>query len=744
MADDTDPTPPSTNAPEEPPEATRAPEGTEADVGSQASSEPKGKAELRAEAKAKKAKIKAEKEKHKAAERARASTEGGILHSSQLGDRMRRGDNQVRPIDTRLKITLDSVVGLTLALLVIIVAGRLGLIGLGTTGQTLLLALTAALLAGAGFAFNVINWRALRAQSGTKVLEKWKADLQLTTVSILALFTVGFILVVEVLALLTFIGVFDPGEAGAAFASQFVLFTAIILLVHIMAFVVRIYNVSSYRPGPRWVLASNILTPIGGVFVLLGVLLATGAPQSVGIMSNIAVRQAIYVVTVGVGLEFLAMRIRLRMPSVFSLFMAAVETSRRANEDMKTELNRRALRTYIAAGLFVAASMAFAGASLTGNLAINNTRIGVAALIFYSGIAVVLLVLVLLRFFQGRHLQPKDYGGDDLKRLVGQKRKSPQEIARMGIYGATGLVAAALIVFAVALFVTAEEKESLEQIERDGEVFDSIKKQRISMMGIPTTYAMDILLAGIIFAAGPFGFFFNQELRRIEAIDEKFPDFLRDIAESARAGMTLPRALVTASKGTYGALTPEIKTMAAQVEWGVEFGVALERFAERARTPLIDRTVALVVEAQRAGGNVVDVLTAASDDAREIKQIVSERTEQMKMYNVVVFIAFFVFIAVVMILSAQFLPAFKEAVDAATQKTGGAGAQVGGITLAPFDVQLFNDLFYHAAVIQAIGGSLVGGVMTKGNPVGGFNSMFIMIFAAWLSFRVILPIMAGG
>ena len=116
-----------------------------------------------------------------------------------------------------------------------------------------------------------------------------------------------------------------------------------------------------------------------------------------------------------------------------------------------------------------------------------------------------------------------------------------------------------------------------------------------------------------MFGAGPYGLFYNREAKRILAIDEKFPDFLRDLAESARAGMTLPRALVTAAQGTYGTLTSDIKTMAAQVDWGVDFGEALTRFAQRTKTPLIDRTVSLVVEAQRAGGAQHDHGAATPD-----------------------------------------------------------------------------------------------------------------------------------
>jgi flagellar protein FlaJ len=196
--------------------------------------------------------------------------------------------------------------------------------------------------------------------------------------------------------------------------------------------------------------------------------------------------------------------------------------------------------------------------------------------------------------------------------------------------------------------------------------------------------------------------------------------------------MTLPRALVTAAQGSYGALTPEIRQMAAQVEWGIDFGDALSRFATRCKTPLIDRTVSLVVEAQRAGGSVVDILTAASEDAREIKQIVGERSVQMSMYNVVIYISFFVFIVVVLVLSAQFIPAFKKAVGAAS------GQQVGGLQFHDFNPEEFNSIFFQAAVVQAIGGGLVGGVLTKGNPVSGFIHIAVMLAVAWLSFRVLV------
>ncbi|MEK6986075.1 MAG: type II secretion system F family protein [Candidatus Thermoplasmatota archaeon] len=251
----------------------------------------------------------------------------------------------------------------------------------------------------------------------------------------------------------------------------------------------------------------------------------------------------------------------------------------------------------------------------------------------------------------------------------------------------------------------------------------------------PAKFATDWFLVALLFGAGPFAYFRNRDLKRIEQINQKFPDFLRDLAESARAGMTLPRALMNASRGTYGTLSEEIKIMAAQVEWGVSFDEAIRRFADRIGSPLIHRITQLIVEAQRSGGSVVDVLAAASTDAREIQQIVESRNQQMSAYSMVIYISFFVFLAVVLVLQAQFIPAFKVAVDAAT---GSGAPQVGGLKFKQFEPEDFNTLFFHAGIAQAIGGGLVGGVLTRGKAIAGMNSIVIMIVCSWLAFRVVV------
>ncbi|MDD5503023.1 MAG: type II secretion system F family protein, partial [Candidatus Thermoplasmatota archaeon] len=255
----------------------------------------------------------------------------------------------------------------------------------------------------------------------------------------------------------------------------------------------------------------------------------------------------------------------------------------------------------------------------------------------------------------------------------------------------------------------------------------------ITIAGNAAIMSIDMIVASLLIGLGPYGFYQNSKMKRISQMDSKFPDFLRDLSESKRAGMTLTNALLTTAKGRYGALTEEIRKMASQITWGVSFVEALKLFGERVRTPLIERSVSLIIEASNSGGNVVEILKAAADDAREIKQIQAERKQNMGIYVIIIYLAFLVFIAVIEIMYSQFIPQIYKAVSGVAP-----GTSIGGMTFAPFDIETYKTLFFHAALIQGIGGGLVAGVMEEGKAIMGLRHAFIMIIISYLAFRFVV------
>ncbi len=241
---------------------------------------------------------------------------------------------------------------------------------------------------------------------------------------------------------------------------------------------------------------------------------------------------------------------------------------------------------------------------------------------------------------------------------------------------------------------------------------------------------MDFVLFAIFLGTGTYGFYEYLRLRKVRKIDERFPDFVRDLAESRRAGMTFTKAIMYSAQGNYGVLTTEIKKIAQQISWGSGVDEALGSFARRVNTKLIRRTISLIIEASRSGGNVADVLDAAARDARELKLLDTERRGSMMSYVAVIYVGMGVFLLIIAILCGSLIPAMTG--EGAEQLAIAHGA---GDTLETKDVV---PVFFYATLVQAVGMGIVTGVFEEGNVISGVKHVFIMVVITWVIFKFLV------
>ncbi len=236
---------------------------------------------------------------------------------------------------------------------------------------------------------------------------------------------------------------------------------------------------------------------------------------------------------------------------------------------------------------------------------------------------------------------------------------------------------------------------------------------------------------------GPYGFYMARKQREIRMIERRLPDFLRDVAEAGRFGMTLAEAIVVSSGGRYGKLTPEIKKMAAQISWGVPATEALHLFSERVKTPMVQRVVAIIVKSSDAGGDVADVLTMVSHDTKENQLTEDERRIAMSTYIAVIYISFLVFLVTIVILNVTFLPKMIEASGALSGASNIAGASPLAKDL-PNVVYQIKIAFFIATIVHGVGDGILAGVLDNGKIPTGLRHSFIMLVIALFFFMVII------
>ena len=260
---------------------------------------------------------------------------------------------------------------------------------------------------------------------------------------------------------------------------------------------------------------------------------------------------------------------------------------------------------------------------------------------------------------------------------------------------------------------------------------------QLGIMSIGATNPTDFMVMGLLVFIGPFGVYENHRFNKVRSLEEKLPEFLRDVAESGKFGMTLAVSIRSAAKGRYGDLTPEIRRMAAQIGWGISATEALKLFSERVRTPLVKRTCGIIIKAANAGGNVADILTLVSNDIKERQLTRAEKELNMKAYMIVIYVAFFVFLATVLILNAVFIPQIQNAGGKGSGDSGG-GLSGGATTVNANLIPQVRFIYLASALVHGLGDGVTAGILENGQIGNGLKHSFVMVLLAYLMLRFTL------
>ncbi|MHC1629478.1 MAG: type II secretion system F family protein [Methanoculleaceae archaeon] len=245
--------------------------------------------------------------------------------------------------------------------------------------------------------------------------------------------------------------------------------------------------------------------------------------------------------------------------------------------------------------------------------------------------------------------------------------------------------------------------------------------------GYPLELYIDIVDDHIFFAILilliPYSIFYEIWRYRIMGIEAGIPDFLDRLGGINRVGLTIAQAIGLMVRTNLGVISYEIRRIKRDIDWGANVEEALIRFEERIRTPAISRTVTLITKASEMSGDIGEVLAIAASDAEMAEKLKKERRADMFAYTAIIYVAFFVFLFIVVVINNQFLSVLRE-VD--TSGLSGAGGSLALDTI--------TRLLYHIGVVQALFSGLIGGLMGEASVRAGVKHSIILMAVALIVF----------
>ena len=242
----------------------------------------------------------------------------------------------------------------------------------------------------------------------------------------------------------------------------------------------------------------------------------------------------------------------------------------------------------------------------------------------------------------------------------------------------------------------------------------------------------DHVMFALLIVLVPYAFFYELWRRNVEGMEALIPEFLDRMAGINQVGLTIVQAIGIMVNTNLGLLSYEIKRIKRDIDWGASFSDALVRFEDRIRTPLIARTVTLITKASQMSGSIGDVLAIAASDAKMAELLKRERLSDMFIYTAIIYLAFFVFLFVVGVLSNNFIPILGNVNSAGIPQ----GTPISSITAS--SIKSIMRLMFHSVVLQALFSGLIAGQMGEGSLKAGIKHSCIMIVIALVVFNVFI------
>jgi flagellar protein FlaJ len=252
-------------------------------------------------------------------------------------------------------------------------------------------------------------------------------------------------------------------------------------------------------------------------------------------------------------------------------------------------------------------------------------------------------------------------------------------------------------------------------------LFPSMLPEELFVMVEPT-----INLVGAMIAILPPILIFYSRYKRNKEVESQFTIFITDFTEAIDSGMTLPMALRYCGRKDYGVLTPHIKGLTAQVDWGIPFREALRLFSEKTGAVTVRRAITTIIETYKVGGKISDTLRAVGESLMEINRIKAERSVSVQSQILTSYLIFFVFIFILVILQSFLIPALTPS------------GEVAGITSMSGTVpEMFPpQIFVNFIIVQGFFAGLATGKMAEGSVVAGIKHSLVLIAIGYSIFTV--------
>jgi len=243
---------------------------------------------------------------------------------------------------------------------------------------------------------------------------------------------------------------------------------------------------------------------------------------------------------------------------------------------------------------------------------------------------------------------------------------------------------------------------------------------------------MAILLSGIGIMLGSLPFIGSliREAKLNNEKEEMFLEFARNLVESVKTGSPISKSIINMKSKNYGVLSKHVSKLANQISLGIPLSKSLQTFSKDVRNKSISRSLTLIGQAEKAGGDIGEILEAVAGAVNISDKLKKERQAAISTLVVQGYIIFLVFIIITLVMQFQIVPMVSGIGDISSMGIGGFGFGSGGVEQVSQD-QISN-AFLYLILVESFFTGLVIGKLAEGDIKAGIKHSFALMFLSFM------------
>jgi flagellar protein FlaJ len=229
----------------------------------------------------------------------------------------------------------------------------------------------------------------------------------------------------------------------------------------------------------------------------------------------------------------------------------------------------------------------------------------------------------------------------------------------------------------------------------------------------------------LIITAVPPAIVHQKIASRKSSMERGISNFLRDLTETRKTGLSPEACISNLSKRDYGAFSKELAKMSSDINWGIPMRNVIMDFVKKTKSWMSQIVMFLLLEAVDVGGGTISMIESLARFNNMTQEVEKEKKMSVRPY---VFIPYFA--AVLLVATTLMTLMF-------TQQT----VSMSDVTSANTDIDFLSLIFTVSVVTHCYLIGLVAGKISEESLAAGFKHAALLVLIAIIASKIIPIIM---